>query len=189
MGSSLGRWMRSQREQGGLSRSEVVRRIGYRNLNKGCNRLVRLEQEGEGTRDFLIKAAQALRLDLGEVNRRVETEREERNRAWEKWADEPVPVQIIRRLMPGAYQLVPIPDVDFDRQEWEAYASRIARDCGMEICLALDRRHRSWIDESGHVFSRSETCPEFDEIPYARLAGGGPILRFDSGGQLSVRSF
>jgi len=51
MTNNLGAYFREQRLQQGLTLGELARRVGYRNVTKGSNKIIHFEREGVVTED------------------------------------------------------------------------------------------------------------------------------------------
>jgi hypothetical protein len=88
MASHLGQYVKRQREQLGIKRSDLARAIGYKNIGKGCNRIMALEGEGACTEDFWRKVKDALHLD----DQGVQAANHQDWLAYQAWLDEPVPM-------------------------------------------------------------------------------------------------
>ena len=112
----------------------------------------------------------------------------DRDRAdWEAWADEPVPMQMIVRLMAAVYSPHPLPAHVTTAEEAEAYAREFAKERGHRVCLALNRRESVWIGRDGHIEGRTQARPGLPNIPYATLGGRRKfLLDFSKGAMTPV---
>src|SRR5690242_11889706 len=110
MSNHLGNYLRSRRDELGLRRSEVARLLGYDNVNKGSRRLRDLEEGRWANRDFLLRLMGLLRIEPQVVQDLIGRDRQEYVDAWNKWADEPVPMHAAVRYVPGFFAGIGIPD-------------------------------------------------------------------------------
>ena len=163
----LANYLREQRQRQGISLGELARRIGYRNVSKGCRRLDQYERTGVTTRPDL---PQLVALALGvsdDVARQL---------AWLDYADwqaslnEPVPMRMIVRWMPGIYVEECLPD-DVDQVSAERLASGLAIEQHRQVCLVVSRRLSIWFDERGAVVARTETQVNERNMPTAMIGG------------------
>ncbi len=83
MTNDLGSYFRDQRIRQDISLGQFARRLGYRNVSKGANRIVRFEREGVITETLLIHLAEELRIDMATVERLMDEDRQEQLREWE----------------------------------------------------------------------------------------------------------
>lgn len=142
-----------------LSLGDLARLVGYQNIAKGANRIVRFERNGIIDDELLIKLARALAINWATVEELAEQDRQEHIEAWLKWADEPVPMKLVVRLMAAVYSTCPLPDEITTPEEAERYACTVARLWQMQICLVLNRRQSVWIGVDGTVLRRTEATP------------------------------
>ena len=103
--SHLGDYFRTECKCQMLTPSQVARRLGYRNINKGVRRLLLFERTGTIKADLLVKLVQELHMDWQIIEELAEEDRQERLRAWEAWANEPVPMRVVVRLMAAVNEL------------------------------------------------------------------------------------
>lgn len=168
---------KAQRLAKNLSLGDVARLVGYKNIAKGANRIVRFEREGIIDDELLIKIAKTLAIDWATVEELAEQDRQEHIEAWNKWADEPVPMKMVLRLMAAIYSTCPLPSEITTPEEAEKYACAVARLRRMQVCLVLQRRQSVWIDTHGVVLRRTEATPFGDpNLPWMRLKGGRKFL-------------
>jgi hypothetical protein len=168
---------KAQRLAQNLNLGELARLVGYKNIAKGANRIVRFEREGIIRDDLLIKIARALEIDWATVEELGEQDRQEHIEAWNKWADEPVPMKLVIRLMAAIYSNCPFPSEITTPEAAEAFACDQARQRRMQICLVLSRRKSVWINEDGTVRKRTEaTLFDGPNEPWMQLKGGRKFL-------------
>jgi hypothetical protein len=164
--SHLGRYVEQRRAALGHRRVDLARSLGYRNEARGCRRIKDLEEKGQCDEILWQKVSAALQLNEDEVRQAL-------NRDWEAyqaWLDEPVPMQVILRLMPAIYAPVPLPpEAANDPAKAEAFACEVARTRKMSVCLAVSRRLSVWISEHGEVSSRTEARDGMPNAPYTQI--------------------
>src|SRR6266487_1663562 len=157
---------REQRIKSELSLGQLAQLVGYRNVSKGANRICNFERTGVIKNDHLLVAlTEALELDPVTVEELIQREREEQLRQWEAWVNEPVPMQMIVRIIPAIYVRMPLPKRVTTPERAERFACRYAKRKGFCICLAISRRLSVWIDKDGKVYSRSEAKPHQLNVP------------------------
>jgi transcriptional regulator with XRE-family HTH domain len=169
MPNNLGNYFHDQRVNKGLTLGQLAEKLGYRNFSKGARRITRLEREGVINELLMVKLAEALDIDLPTVEELIEKDREEYLKEWEKWVNEPVPMQMIVRYMAAVYGEKPLPEEIKTPEEAEHYACGFAKEHRCKVCLALSRRHSVWIDEKGEVTGRTEAKPGDDNVPYMKI--------------------
>jgi transcriptional regulator with XRE-family HTH domain len=186
--NNLGVYFREQRVQQGLTLGQLARMVGYQNLSKGANKIVRFEREGQVTEDLLAALADALHIDLPTVEELIEQDHQERLREWEAWVSQPVPMQLIARIIPAVYSAVPLPEEVTTPEQAEAFAIEYAKENKRQVCLVLSRRLSVWIDAEGKVYGRTEARPDGPNAPFMRLRGSGKKFLFRFGGLGRSRS-
>ncbi len=163
-----------------LSRGDLARLVGYKNISRGANRIVRFEREGIIDDELLIKIAKALKIDWATVERLAEQDRQEHVQAWTKWADEPVPMRLVIRLMAAVYSECRLPEAITTPEAAEEYAGGLAKQRGMSICLVLNRRQSVWIGADGTVLKRTEaTLFGGRNEPWMQIKGRRFLLNFE----------
>jgi hypothetical protein len=100
---------RARRTILGWPLGEVARRLGYRNTSKAANKVLRLERPGEVEDGFLLRLAAVLGITGHAVRDAIRADRLAYERAWHEWADQPVPITIVMRAVPGFMIGVPVP--------------------------------------------------------------------------------
>ena len=177
----LGNYFHEQRLRQNLSRGQLARLVGYRNISKGANRIARFEREGIVTDDLLVALADALGIDLPTVERLIEQDRQEHLQAWEAWVSQIVPIQLVVRYMAAVYGSVKKPGDITTPEQAEAFACEYARKHRLRVCLILNRRQSAWIDEQGSVYARTEATPDKPNMPWMQLRGDKRRFLFESG--------
>jgi hypothetical protein len=184
MATHLGDYFRDQREKLGLSLGQLGRQVGYRNVSKGANKLVRFEREGIIQEQVLVRLAEVLGIESSRVQSLIEQDRQEYLHAWETWVNQPVPMKLIVKYMPAVYGTVPMPEEITTPEQAEAFACDYARERRRSVCLAVSRRLSVWIDKGGNVEARTEATPGCPNTPVIRLKGSGRMFLAGFGRQV-----
>ncbi len=174
--SHLGDLFRARRAGRGLTIGQLARLVGYTNVTRGCNRIRGFEAGGKVAPDLLSKLAEALGVTPAEIQRALG----EDYRDWLAWAEEPVRPHLVVRSMACVYQRVELPDDALDPGAAGSFASRLAVERKLKVCLVLSRRLSVWYDATGAECGRAEATPEMPCEPYAVI--GGRRVQFDFGG-------
>jgi hypothetical protein len=167
----LGTYFRDQRFQQGLSLGQLARLVGYRNVSKGANKIIRFEREGIITDELLARLAEDMHIEFGTVEQLIEQDRQEYQRAWEAWVSQPVPMQLIVKYIPAVYGKVALPESATTPEHAEAFACFYAREHKLQVCLAVSRRLSIWIDREGIVYARTEARPGQPNMPFMEIKG------------------
>ena len=179
--SKLGDFIRAERHKRGLTLGQLARLVGYRNLSKGVRRIAHLERTGSATSDLLVNVAVALDLYWPTVERLAEEDRLDRLHEWERWVSEPVPMQLVVRLMAAVYVRKGLPAEVTTPGDAEAWACNFARQHRCRVCLAVSRRLSVWIDASGQVKGRTEARPGQPNMPFMEVQGRRFLLEATGG--------
>lgn len=158
------------RQQQNLNFQELAKLCGL-NPKKWGHRIVDFEREGRGDDELVSKLIYALNIPLGEVKEAVERDLDD----WNKWADEPIPMQMIVRLIGPFCMIHHIPEEINTREEAIAYAQDYAKSNHLRVCLVLSRRESAWISADGHS-SISKTQPGGINVPYGSFGGTKKFL-------------
>lgn len=177
--SKLGDFIQNERRRRGSTLGQLARQIGYRNINKGARRIACLEQTGIATSDLFVNVAQALNLDRATIFHLAKKDYLDRLREWEAWADEPVPMQLVVRLMAAVFARKALPAEVTTPAEAEAWACAFARQHRCRVCLMLSRRLSVWIDASGQVEARTEATLDEPNMPYIEVRGRRFLLKLE----------
>ena len=169
--------VKAQRLAQNLTFGDLARLVGYKNIAKGANRIVRFEREGIVDDELLIKIAKALAIDWATVEELADQDRQEHIEAWTKWADEPVPMRLVIRWMAAIYSERLLPEEITTPEAAEEFACEQARQLKRQLCLVLSRRKSVWITEEGVILSRTEATPfGGPNEPWMQLKGGRKFL-------------
>ncbi|MGO8878458.1 MAG: hypothetical protein ACLQMS_02960 [Desulfomonilaceae bacterium] len=158
----------------GLNFGQLAELSGYRNRSKWANKICNLEREGVGTDELVARVIQALEIDHQEVRDAIQKD----YAIWEKWADEPVPMQMLLRYTGVIIVIHHMPQEITSREAAIEYAQNYAKENGIRVCLVLSRRESAWIAADGHMFI-SQTTPGVPNIPYASVGGKNFLFNSD----------
>ena len=141
------------------------------NRKKGGHRIVDFEREGRGNDELAGKLVHALGIPMEEVRDAVEKDLAD----WNAWADEPIPMQMIVRLLGPFCMIHQIPEDIRTREDAIAYAKKYAKTERLRVCLVLSRRESAWISAEGHT-SISQSQPGGVNVPYGSFGGTTKFL-------------
>jgi hypothetical protein len=156
----------------GLNFGQLAELSGYRNRSKWAIRICNLEREGVGTGELVGNVIRALEIDHQEVQDALQKD----YAIWEKWADEPVPMQMLIRITGVIILIHDMPPEITSRETAVEYAQEYAKENGLRVVLVLSRRESAWIAADGDMHI-SQTTPGVPNIPYASV--GGKKFLFD----------
>jgi transcriptional regulator with XRE-family HTH domain len=175
MSNHLGDYLKARREQLGLRRSEVARLLGYENAGKGSARLNSLEEGRWVSQDFLLRLMGVLQIEPQVVQELIDRDRQEYVAAWNKWADEPVPMHAAVRYIPGFFAGIDLPG-DVTRPEQAlAWAVETAQQKNKKIVLVISRRESWTVHEDGRADGPFVATPDEKAQPWMAL-GKTPFL-------------
>ncbi len=169
MVNNLSQYVKEQRQARNLNRAELAKLMGYSNVTKGMNRITALENGQDLHPEILEKIIKALNLDRKKVETLLQSEKQEYEKAFEEWADTPVPMKLIVRYMAAFYISRELPLQITTADQAEEYACNFAREHRLMACLALSRRQALWINREGEVYYRATATPYNFIIPFIKL--------------------
>lgn len=176
----LGEYIKARRLELGLGRGDVARLFGYTNLNKACRRLCDIEDGRRLDTAFLVRLTKLLGIEPQVVQELIDQDREEFVRQWEKWADEPVPIQIAVRWIPGFIAGIRVPDDVRTPEQAVAYGQALAAEKKRKVFVTLTRRLTVGIRESGEIDGRFTATPDDSPSPFMELSGKKFLVHFDA---------
>lgn len=175
MSNYLGRYIQIRREELGLGPTEVAHLLGYKNLNKGRRRLQSVE-DGRGTcRDFLLRLMGILQIEPKVIRDLIDRDRREYVAAWEKWADEPVPISVVMRAVPGFMLGIDVPGDLTTPEQALTFGIEMAKRKHKKVIVVVSRRLSYTIHENGVVDGPFVATPVERAMPYMTL-GKTPFL-------------
>jgi hypothetical protein len=142
-----------------------------------AQRLVLFEREAVGDRKLLQRVIAVLDLDPQRVVELLDRQRVAELHAWNRWADEPVEIEIHMRPFAGLWIKLPLP-VEIAADELLAidYAKQMtANRDELRVVLVLDRR-RSLTIARGEVISSRTAKPNISMKPFVVIGGQRMIL-------------
>jgi len=184
MSTHLSRFFRQRRQSLKMSFGDVARRLGYVNVTKGSNKVIKFEMDGCIRPDLFRKLAKVLEVSNDDIRRCIEADRGE----WQAWADEPITPHLVARVMCAVYSTKSIPpELHASREAMEEFASAFAKEWKWRVWLVLSKRTRVWFDEKGERTGITED--RFEECfgPYMRLGAKKFLLGLVDGVGPSVR--
>lgn len=175
MTTHLARYVQRAREARGLSPQALAGLLGYRNLDKGANRVLALEREGQGSREFLARLVGALDLQQVTVDALVQIDDANDRMAFEDWAWAPVePVLLVLPEL-DLHTGIPLPpSARRDEGAALAFARSAAIERAQRAALIWSRRVTHWIRADGTHF-RTWAVRARANTPYTPLPNGRHI--------------
>ena len=139
---ALGSMVRRARKERGWSRVDLVRKAGYKNVNKGLRWLDSIES---GSNPFpprlvLNRLAEPLELAEDRVTAGMKADFD--------GIDSIPEFNLVERLMPAVYRSIKLP-VGVSVDELELFAAACARERGREVCLGLSPVRRVYFGPNG----------------------------------------
>jgi hypothetical protein len=164
-----------------LRHGEVARRLGYKSIVGGANKIVRFEQTGEIDHKLFLRLANVLDIYQATIADLIEQDRREFFAAWNEWANQPIRPHLIEKVIPGVFAQRQIPDeILHDTDAMERYASASAIKHQKLTFLILSRRLSISFNEDGTRRFVIDAQPGQPAGPYMRLAKGRTPFLFDS---------
>jgi transcriptional regulator with XRE-family HTH domain len=179
MSTHLSCFFRQRREARKFSFGDVARRLGYKNVAKGANKVIKFERDGNIRPDLFSKLAAVLEISVEDIRRCIEEDKGE----WERWADEPIEPHLVARVMCAVYSTKRIPvELQASRAAMEEFASEFASERRWRVWLVLSKRTRVWFDEKGARTGVTEDTFEESFGPFMRIGGKKFVLNLLNGG-------
>jgi transcriptional regulator with XRE-family HTH domain len=171
---------KAQRLARNLNPADLARMIGYRNIAKGANKVLRFERDGIVKEDLLIKIAEALGIDWATVEQLTDQDRRQHIEEWNRWANEPVPMRVVIRWMPAVYSERLLPEEITSAEAADEFACDLALQLRRQNCLVLNRRQSVWLNADGTVARRTEATPfGGPNEPWMQVKGRKFLLNLD----------
>lgn len=168
-----------------IQEARICRSMTFGDLARACGaatvkqtsriaqRLVLFERESVRDRNLLQRVIAALDLDPVIVVELLDLERVEELKAWNRWADEQVPIELHMRPFAGVWIRVPLPvDIAADELRAIEYAKQMATGReDMRVVLAISRRV-AYTFARGQLVDRKEAkAPDESLTPFVVIAG------------------
>jgi transcriptional regulator with XRE-family HTH domain len=164
----LSRFFRQRREARKLSFGDLARKLGYKNVAKGSNKVIKFERDGNIKPDLFRKLAAVLEISDDDIRRCVEADKSE----WEAWASEPIEPHLVARIMCAVYSTKKIPtELQASREAMEEFGSAFAKERKWRVWLVLTKRTRVWFNEQGARSGMTEDTFEESFGPFMRIGG------------------
>lgn len=161
----LGEWFWGRRGERQWPLAEVARRLGYKNVAKACRKVLAVEREGVADGDFLRRLAGVLEISEGVVLYLTRQDRLAYLRAWDEWADQPTPIRVVMRAVPGFIVEMAMPNDVTTADQAVAFGQAVAARHHAKVFVVLSRRESVGITESGEINGRFHTRPDTDPNP------------------------
>ncbi|MBY0513936.1 MAG: helix-turn-helix domain-containing protein [Gemmataceae bacterium] len=161
----MGEWFWGRRAERHWSLAEVAVRLGYANVSKCCNKVLRVEREGVADDGFLQRLAAVLEISEGVIRYLTRQDRNSYLRAWQEWSDQPMPLRVVVRAVPGFMMEVAIPHDVTTEDAAVAFGQFYAARHHAKVFVVLNRRESVGITEAGDINGRFDTRPDTDPNP------------------------
>ncbi|MGO8880098.1 MAG: hypothetical protein ACLQMS_11385 [Desulfomonilaceae bacterium] len=176
MNKHLRNLIHKNRASMGLNFGQLAELSGYRNRSKWTIKICNFEREGAGDDEMVSKVIQALEIDHQEVQEAIQKD----YAIWEKWANEPVPMQMLIRITGVIILNHDLPPEITSRETAIEYAQNYAKENALRVVLVFSRRESVWIAADGHM-SISQTKPGVPNVPYASVGGKNFLFNSSQG--------
>jgi hypothetical protein len=183
----MGEWFWGRRAERHWSLAEVAVRLGYANVSKCCNKVLRVEREGVADDGFLQRLAAVLEISEGVIRYLTRQDRHSYLRAWDEWSDQPMPLRVVMRAVPGFMVEMAVPDDVTTPEQAVAFGQAVAARHHAKVFVVLSRRESVGITEAGEVSGRFDTRPDTDPCPL--VSGGRRRFLFRIGGFGAVEPY
>ena len=117
------------RQDKGLNFGQLAELSGYKNRSKWAIRICNFEREGVGDDEMVGKVIQALEIDHQEVQEAIQKD----YAIWEKWANEPVPMQMLIRITGVIILIHDMPPEVTSRESAIEYAQNYAKENALRV--------------------------------------------------------
>lgn len=130
-----------------LNFKQLAELCRYKNSNKWSIKICSFEREGFGPDEMILRLVRSLEIDADEVREANQKDLDK----LQAWLDEPVPMELLIKPLPGVYIRVDIPD-DMDSDEKAIdFAVSQALHFKSESCLILSRKKSIWFNGDGSL--------------------------------------
>lgn len=184
MTNHLGSYFWERRRELGWGLGEVAQRLGHKNTSKAANHVQRCERDGLVDDGFLRKLAALYGIGAEVVRDLIRQDRVEYLRGWEEWANQPVPISIVLRTVPGFMVAVPVPEDVTTPEQAVAHGQALAARMHKKVFVVLSRRESVGITEAGEINGRFQARPDSDPSPSMSLGRVRFLLRLGGLGEI-----
>jgi len=179
MSTHLSRFFRQRREARKLSFGDVARLLGYVNVTKGSNRIIKFERDGNIKPDLFRKLAAILKISKDDIRRCLREDKA----GWEAWASEPIEPHLVARVMCAVYSTKRVPiEIQGSQEAMEQFTAAFAKERKWRVWLVLSKRTRVWFNEKGERTGVTEDTFEESYGPYMQHGGRKFLLGLLNGG-------
>ena len=170
MTNYLGEWFWGRRGERHWPLAEVARRLGYRNVSKCCNKVLAVEREGVADAAFLQRLAAVLEISEGVVVYLTRQDRLSYLRAWNEWADQPTPIRMVMRAVPGFMVEMALSNDVTTPEQAIAFGQTVAARHHGKVFVVLSQRESVGITEAGEINGRFHARPDADPCPLVSVS-------------------
>jgi hypothetical protein len=162
MQDPLGSHLERCRLAAGLTPGQLALRAGWSDASRGGARVRELELTGEASQETLRRVVRALGVQADTVLALRQRSLDLRRQAWQRWADEPVPVSVAMRAFAGCMLGVQVPEARQQPAALQAWVTQAALRTGCLHCIAWSRRRCTYVrgDGSSYEVQASFEAPE-----------------------------
>ena len=175
-----GELIRDARSRRGWSFGDLARACGAstaREISKLSLRLVRIERDQRlPERKLTLRVAALLDLDIEEVCRRLEAQRQEEHLQYEAWLNEAVPLELHVVPFAGFSYRHRLPE-NCDELEAFRLAKQMTEGRELRVIVAVSRR-LSFLFQHGEVVDRREARSGQPVVPAVRV--GRSMVQFEA---------
>lgn len=169
----VGELIHETRVSRSMTFGDLARAVGAvtpKHISRIAQRLVLFEREGVRDRKLLQKVVVALDLDVDLLNELLHRQRQEDLAEWNRWADEPMPMELHVRPFGGFWYRHPLPhDVGQDEAGALDYARQMTIGRGeMRVALVISRR-RTVTFAHGNITGVIEVVPGRTVVPHMKI--------------------
>ena len=170
--NKTGQHFKATRLSRGLTPQRLAAQVGYRNVNRGANRILAFESQGVITKDLFSKLITGLSLDPDHVRALVEEDRRAYYQAWEDWASQPVEPQLVFRTSGPCIWFHKSLPAGLTKEQAVAFTKGlVAQSDGFTYVLIWSRKEEVWFYPNRHVCERTRRAGAMGG-PYNTLRGG-----------------
>ena len=117
-------------ESKGIKVGKMSEMLGYRNISKVFNKILRFEREGLASNELIQKLIDVLGVEPLEVQRALQEDYQD----WQAWLNEPVEMELILKLMPAVYQRLEIlAEIEGSEETTPLRSGRVPEQTGLRL--------------------------------------------------------
>ena len=159
MFSSSRQFFKNKRKSKKLNLQQLAKLVGYKNVNKGANKIAFFENGDKFYIDLIIKCLKILDINKDKFILLMQED-------LQKWLDEPQKMEIIVRVMPAIYSNRTLPDTIKSEDKALKLACRYARMIKRRICFVQSRKKVFWINGDGKIYYTDIADVKTFQVPF-----------------------